>query len=449
MATKSWHLSRRTLLKGMGVALALPLLEAMRPVLALAAPASSLPNRMAFLYVPNGIHIPDWTPATTGADFQLPWILEPLQPFKDDVLVLTGLTCDKARPHGDGGGDHARAMSAFLTGSQPRKTSGADIKVGVSVDQVAAQKIGQQTRFPSLEIGCDRGLQSGNCDTGYSCAYSANLSWRAEATPMPKEVNPKLVFERLFAGPLKEEADAGRAKRDRYNKSILDFVSEDAGQLRRSLGVNDQRKLDEYLNSVREVETRIELASRGPEEPPPGAVKPEGIPKDYEQHIRLLCDLLALAFQGDLTRVSTFVFANEGSNRSYKFIGVPEGHHDLSHHGGDRTRQEKLKKINRFHVARFGYLLGRLKGSREGGGTLLDNCMVVYGSGISDGDRHDHDDLPILLAGKGGRTIRPGRHVRHPGGTPLTNLYLSMLDRVGVRMDSFGDSTGRLPSLEG
>ncbi|MCS6850905.1 MAG: DUF1552 domain-containing protein [Gemmataceae bacterium] len=443
-------ISRRTVLRGIGTALALPWLEAMAPLRA-GAGDSRPPRRMAFVYVPNGVHMPDFTPAAVGPNYELPYLLEPLAPFKNDILILSGLTLDKARPNGDGPGDHARAMAAFLTGRQPRKTAGADIRAGISVDQLAAQKIGDQTNLPSLEIGCDRGLQSGNCDSGYSCAYSANLSWRTESTPVPKEVDPRLVFERLFSNERRGELAESRARRDRYRQSILDLVADDAARLKARLGATDQRKMDEYLTSIRELELRIQRAAAGSvkEPPKPDMAPPTGIPKDYQEHIRLLTDLLVLAFQADLTRICTFVYANDGSNRSYPFIGVSEGHHDLSHHGGSKAKHEKLKKINRFHLTQFAYLLDKLKAIREGDSTLLDQCMIVYGSGIGDGNRHNHDDLPILLAGKGGGSIRPGRHLRYPKETPLMNLYLSMLDRLDIHVDSFGDSTGRLPGLDG
>lgn len=444
------RISRRTLLKGLGTAVALPWLDAMTPLASAVAPARPAPRRMAFFYVPNGVNMKEWTPASEGRDFTLPAVLQPLQGLKDDLLVLTGLTCDKARPHGDGGGDHARAMAAFLTGCQARKTHGADIKAGISADQVAALKVGKFTRFPSLELGCDRGLQSGNCDSGYSCAYSANLSWRGDATPMAKEINPRLVFERLFSdGHPKGEAASARAKRERYKLSVLDFVAEDALMLKQRLGAADVRKLDEYLSGVRELELRIARAGQPGGSPATGLAAPTGIPNDFQEHLRLLSDLLALAFQGDLTRVATFVYANEGSNRSYKFIDVPEGHHDLSHHGNDKVKLEKIKKINLFHLQQFAHFLTKLKSIREGDGTLLDNCMVLYGSGNSDGNAHNHDDLPILLAGKGGGTVKPGRHVRYAKETPLTNLFLSMLDRMGAPADRLGDSTGRLGSLDG
>ncbi len=441
-------LSRRTVLRGLGTALALPWLEAMGPMTSWAAntpAAKAAPNRMAFLYVPNGKNMPDWTPKTEGAGFELPAILEPLRPVKDNLLVLTGLTADKARPHGDGGGDHARAMAAFLTGCQARKTDGTDIRAGISVDQVVAARVGDKTRLQSLEIGCEQGAMAGNCDSGYSCVYSSTLSWRSATQPLPKEVNPKLVFERLFgAGP-----DVDRARRNQNRKSILDFVREDSGDLEGKLGANDRRKLDEYFVAIRDLEQRIERAARLPEVKPPTHVKPAAVPAKYDEHLRLLCDLLVLAFQADVTRVCTFVFANEGSNRPYPFIGVPEGHHDLSHHGGDTRKRAKIRDINRFHVGNLAYLLTKLQSIPEGDGTLLDHCMIVYGSGNSDGNRHNHDDLPVLLAGKGCGTLKTGRHLRFPGETPLNNLWLSLLDRMEINLPSLGDSNGKLAGLVG
>jgi hypothetical protein len=455
----SRSISRRTVLKGLGTAVALPWLESLRPALALAGPAQPVaaaagkaPLRMAFLYIPNGAHMADWTPAEVGADFKLPYILEPLAPVKDAVNVMTGLTCDKARANGDGAGDHARAQSSFLTGKQIRKTAGADIRNGVSVDQVAAQVVGEQTRFPSLEMGCEAGRPSGNCDSGYSCAYQYNFAWRSETMPVPKEIDPKQVFERLFGGANRAEAAAARAKREKYRQSVLDFVQEDAAALRKQLGQNDLAKMDEYLTAIRELEQRIERAkqrNQAEPKPPSDFAKPTGVPAEYADHIKLMMDLLVLAFQSDQTRICTFVLANDGSNRPYKFLNVPDGHHDLSHHRGDPSKHAKLKIINHFHVSMLAHLLERLRGIREGSGTLLDNCMIVYGSGISDGNRHNHDDLPILFAGRGNGTIKTGRHLRYARETPLTNLYLSMLDRVGVPAQRLGDSTGRLTGLEG
>jgi hypothetical protein len=335
-------------------------------------------------------------------------------------------------------------MSAFLTGRHPKKTYGADIKIGISADQFAAQKIGRLTRFPSLELGCEGGLNSGNCDSGYSCAYSANLSWKTESMPQAKEVNPRLVFERLFASEVKGEAAAARAKRERYKLSVLDFVMEDANRLKFRLSGHDQRKLDEYLSSVRELEVRVAKGVPVTGVAAGKMARPAGVPTSYGEHIRLMCDLLVLAFQGDLTRIATVVLANDGSNRSYRDIGVPEGHHDLSHHGGDKKKQDKLRQINRFHISQFAAMLEKMKAVREGDGTLLDQVMIVYGSGISDGNAHNHNDLPVLLAGKAGNTIQSGRHLRLRRETPVCNLYVSMLERMGVPTKSFGDSTGSL-----
>jgi hypothetical protein len=437
-------------LKGLGAAIALPWLEAMGPATARAAdPAARGPLRMAFLYVPNGVHMADWTPKDEGAGFTLPPILAPLGPFRQDLLVLTGLAQDKARAHGDGAGDHARALATFLTGVQARKTNGSDIKIGVSVDQVAARKVGHLTRLPSLELGIERGAEAGNCDSGYSCAYSSNISWRSESMPMAKETNPRLVFERLFTAGGSASVEADRAKRKLYRTSILDLVGDDARRLGVRLGANDRRKVDEYLTGVRELEQRIAASERHHEVVAPDYPRPEGIPDDNREHIRLMFDLMALAFQSDVTRVATFMYGNEGSNRSHKFLGAPESHHDLSHHGGDPEKHAKIRKINVYHIEQFAYFLGKLKTAREGDGSVLDNTMLVYGSGISDGNKHNHEDLPILLAGKGGGTLRPGRHIRHAAETPLNNLYLALLDRMGVSTASLGDSNGRLNSLEG
>ena len=446
---KPLWISRRTALRGLGACIALPWLEAMLPRTAFGDTAKAMaPRRMAFIYVPNGKNMAEWTPKEEGAGYTLTSTLEPLKAFKDDFMVLTGLTADKARPHGDGPGDHARAMSAWLTGRQARKTDGADIRIGISADQVAAEAVGQATRFGSLEIGCEGGKNAGNCDSGYSCAYSSNLSWRGEATPMSKEVNPKLVFDRLFTTAPK--GDDAQSRRDRYKASILDFVSEDAKNLQSTLGTIDQRKMDEYLTGVRELEQRIAKAPPAAEFGDSKLDRPKGVPKDYQEHNRLMADLLTLAFQADLTRIATFVYANDGSNKSYKDdLGIGDGHHDLSHHQKNKEKLEKIQKINAFHISQVAYLLGKLKGVKEGEGTLLDSCMICYGSGISDGDAHNHDNLPILLAGKGGGTLKPGRHVKYPKETPLTNLYVSMLDRMGVKVDSFGDSKGPLDKLEG
>jgi hypothetical protein len=441
------RVSRRTVLRGIGATVALPFLEAMLPR-SLASPAASAPGaprRMAFVYVPNGVIMSDWTPKTEGKDFELPPVLQPLAPFQQDVLVLSGLTCDKARPNGDGPGDHARASGSYLTGVQVRKTAGANFRAGVSVDQVAASRLGDRTRLPSLEVGIERFRGTGNCDSGYSCVYEHTLAWRNPTSPLPTETDPKLVFDRLFAAQAK---DADRLKQDRLKASVLDTVLADARALEGQLGGADRQKLDQYLTCVRELEQRIARAEKlPPAQPPDGAARPKNQPADLTEHLKLMCDLLVLAFQADVTRIATFMFAREGSNIPYRMIGISEGHHDLTHHRNDPKMIEKVRNINTFHVEQFAYLLGKLKAVKEGDGTLLDNCMVAYGSGNSDGNRHTHHDLPILLAGKGGGSITSGRHARYPKETPLNNLWLAMLDRMGARTEKLGDSTGLLEGL--
>jgi hypothetical protein len=442
-------LSRRTVLKGLGAVMALPWLEAMGLQTGWAAgntPAkNAAPNRMAFLYVPNGVNMDGWRVGAEGAlPSKLPPILAPLNNVRSDFSILTGLAADKARPHGDGGGDHARAMSAFLTGAQPRKTDGANIRAGVSADQMAASRIGDRTRLASLEIGTEASKLAGGCDSGYSCIYQSNISWRSATQPMPKEVNPKLIFERLFGAG----SDLERQRRDAARKSVLDAVREDFRELNVRLGVEDQRKLDEYFTAVREMELRIAKSGQdGRSKLPVGALTPKGIPESYAEHLKLLADLMVLAFQTDTTRVATFVLANEGSNRSYPFIGVRDGHHSISHHGHDPVKLSKIQDINVFHSTQLAYLLERLKSVKEGDGNLLDHSMIVYGSGNGDGDRHNHDDLPILLAGKGCGTIRQGRHIVYQKETPINNLWVSMLNRMDIRDVQLGDSTGELKKL--
>ncbi|QDV25409.1 DUF1552 domain-containing protein [Aureliella helgolandensis] len=439
--------TRRNVLRGLGVSLALPWLEATSTIVK-AAEAARSPTRMAFIFVPNGVALDQWTPTTEGYGFKLSPTLQPLAPVREDLLVLSGLTHDKGRANGDGAGDHARSASVFLTGAQPRKTDGENIRSGVSVDQVAAQAIGQLTRFSSLELGVDPGRNAGNCDSGYSCAYSSNISWSSESAPVGKEVNPRLVFERLFAGGKSHEIDKGQQHRSVLHKSVLDFIADDAKRLQSKLGRNDNRKLDEYLTGVREVERRL-----GKGVPAQSLdvdldyAMPEGIPGDYQDHMRLMCDMMILAFQTDATRVSTMMFANAGDNKNYRKIGVPDGHHDLSHHGNDPLKLEKISQINRFHVQQLSYLLQRMKSIREGERTLLDNSMVCYGSAISDGNRHNNENLPIVLAGSAGGTIDTGRHIRVPAETPMCNLFLSMLERMGVNVPFVGDSTGQIGSL--
>lgn len=439
---------RRTALRGLGISLALPWFESLTPR-ALAAEAVRPPVRMGFIFVPNGVHLPDWTPQAEGYGYQLPWILEPLAPVQDDMLVISGLTHDKGRANGDGPGDHARSASVFLTGAQPRKTNGANIRSGVSVDQVAAQQAGKATRFASLELGCEQGRSAGNCDSGYSCAYSSSIAWASEATPLGKETNPRAVFERLFGNGSAKEMDASQQRRNALKKSVLDFISDDARRLQSKLGHTDQQKLDEYLHGVREVERRLEVAAAGdPIETDVDYPVPAGIPNDYREHIRLMSDMMVLAFQTDSTRISSFMFANAGSNRSYRPIDVPDGHHDLSHHGGNAEKHAKIRRINRFHIEQLSYLLQKMKATPDGHGTLLDNTLLVYGSGLSDGDRHNNENLPVLLAGHGGGSVDTGRHLRVREETPMCNLYLSMLERFGTPVDFVGDSTGQIPGLQ-
>ena len=442
----SKQLSRRTFLRGLGVSIALPWLEVMGPVTSWAnvpTSAQTVPNRMAFLYVPNGKIMEDWIPTQTGTNYELTDILKPLESVKDKMLVLSGLTADKARHNGDGGGDHARAMAAFLTGVQPRKTDGADIHAGVSVDQAAASRVGNRTRMSSLQLGIDPGRRAGNCDSGYSCVYSSTLSWRSATQPLPNEVNPKLAFERLFSSL----PDTQREERDQQRKSILDFVKQDSHDLLRQVSGNDVRKLDEYFSSIRDIELRIESAEKFPPVESPDYTVPEEIPADYQEHLRLMMDLMVLAFQADITRVTTFVLANEGSNKPYPFVDVAEGHHYLSHHGGDEEKIEKIKRIDIFHSGQLAYFLEKLSATPEGDGSLLDHSMILYGSGNADGNRHSHHDLPIILAGGGCGTIKTGRHIRYPKETPLNNLWLSMLDRMDVDLVQLGDSTGSLQEL--
>jgi hypothetical protein len=441
------RISRRTVLRGLGTAVALPMLEAMLPLSAVAQSLpKAAPNRLAFLFVPNGVNMEHWTPAEVGKNYALSSTLQPLEPLRKKFSVLTGLAQHNAHALGDGPGDHARSTAVWLTGVHPKKTAGSDIRNGISADQVAAQRLGKLTKFASLEIGCERGAQAGDCDSGYSCAYSSSISWRSETTPMAKEVNPRLVFERLF-GSADGDAEA-RAQRDRYRKSILDFVSDDAQALRAKLGLRDKQKLDEYLTGVREIEDRLQrLEKEHPEQFLDPKLRPKGVPADYGEHIRLLGDMMVLAFQADLTRICTFMFANDGSNRNFRSIGISDGHHDVSHHGKDPAKLEKKRQIDRYYIEQLGYILNRMDSIKELDGTLLDNTMLVYGAGISDGDRHNHDDLPILLCGGGGGKLKPGSHMKFQSHTPMNNLFLSLLDRMGVPIETLGDSTGKLKEL--
>jgi hypothetical protein len=440
------HLPRRSFLKGMGAVVALPVLDAMTPALAGAAQIEKAPVRLAFTYVPNGIVMADWTPAAEGAAFEFTRIMKPLEPFRRDMLVLSGLAHRNGAALGDGPGDHARAGASYLTGVHPRKTAGADIQNGISVDQVAAQHIGERTRFASLELGCDDSRTIGNCDSGYSCAYTNSLAWRGPATPMPPETNPRLVFERLFGDIDTSLAPEVRARRLQYRRSILDLVSERTTSLSSGLGPSDKRKLDEYLTSIREIERRIERAEQDMTGLTPAIDKPSGIPVDYPDYINLMFDLQLVAFQTDQTRIVTMMMGREGSMRTYPEIGVPDPHHPLTHHRGNTDWIEKVTQVNSLHVKLFAGFIEKLRATPDGDGTLLDHSMIVYGSGLSDGNRHAHDDLPVLLIGRGGG-FRMSSHMVYPKETPMTNLFLTLLDRMGVPSEKIGDSTGQIEHL--
>ncbi len=448
--SKRWQISRRAVLRGAGAMIALPYLDAMAaPARAAAAAASATgtakaaPTRMVTVFVPNGFYMDGWK-VPQSPTFQLPSTLKGLEALKYDLTVISGLAHNNARALGDGAGDHARSAAVFLTGLHPLKTIGKDIRAGISADQLAAKAIGEQTLLPSLELGCDGGAQSGNCDSGYSCAYSSNISWRSPNQPMPKETSPRAVFDRLFGA----ESLRDRARQNALQRSILDLALEDAHRLQSTLGTADQRKLEEYLDSVRQVERQIQAAERSDKSRAvPDLHIPDGKPPTYAEHARLMMDLIVLAFQTDTTRVATFMLANEGSNRTYGAIGIREAHHELSHHEGKAEKLDKIRRIDEYNVEQLNYLLTKLKASREDGGNLLDRSMVLYGCSIADGNRHDHGNLSMLLAGRGGGTINPGRHIACPTDTPVCNLLLSMLDRMGVKSDRFGDSTARLSQL--
>ena len=399
-------ISRRIALRGLGTAIALPWMEAMTSPAPLIAgftnrvPVERAPVRMAFLYVPNGMHMPDWTPQGPGGrDFELQSIMKPVAQFKKKMNVITGLSLKGAKALGDGGGDHARSVAAFLTGAHPKKTHGSDIKNGISVDQIAAAKIGHLTKLKSLELGTEGSSTGGRCDNGYSCLYTSNVSWRTDRSPIPKEINPVAVFERLFGSDKRGENAQALAKRDAKRKSILDFVHGEAKSLSKVLGAQDRRKLDEYLYAVRDIERRLKVTEKltDKDEDVSNFPRPAGVPRDYGEHVKLLLDMMVLAFQTDSTRVATFMYANAGSNRAYRNLSIRDGHHSISHHGKSRTKQAKISKINTYHMTLASHFLKRLDSIKEGNRTLLDNSLILYGSGIADGNTHRHEDLPICL----------------------------------------------------
>ncbi|MEZ6109995.1 MAG: DUF1552 domain-containing protein [Pirellulaceae bacterium] len=440
----SQPVSRRRFLRGCGLALALPWFESLLPRVSRAAEAAKPPVRAAFLYFPNGVWEKAWIPEQTGHDYTLTPTLEPLGDLRSDVLVMSGL--DKKHSHG-GDGHYAKTAN-FLTGMPVTKTTGRDISSGgISVDQLMAQHVGQFTPLPSLELGTEPVISGIDSNVGYTRLYGSHISWQSPSRPVAKEINPRLVYERLFG----QSVTANTTKAESY-RNLLDYVLEDARQLRPRLGRDDQFKMDEYLDSVRAVEKRIEFATRGkPRDWQPGvgtaevaAAKP-GVPADFREHIEIMLDLIVLAFQTDATRVASFMFANDVSGRNFSFLdGVSGGHHELSHHENKQEKIAQYQRINRWHVEQYARMLNKMKAVREGDSTLLDNSMILLGSSMSDGNRHDPDNLPILLGGRAGGSLKTGQHLAAQGMVPLCNLYLTMLDRMGVEVEAFGDSNGRI-----
>jgi hypothetical protein len=402
--------------------------------------------RMAFVYVPNGMDMRNWNMDYEGRLGALPQTLQPLAQHKDDITVLGNLTHNTGRALLDGAGDHGRCGGSYLTGVQVKK-SVTEVRASKSVDQYVADHVGGQTRFPSLEVGLEDARQAGNCDSGYSCAYTNNLAWRSETQPLPPILNPRMLFERLF-GDMAGRSPEAREQRRISRRSILDFVLEDARRLRGDLGPTDQRKLDEYLTSIRQIEEQMKRAELVNAEIDPGMDKPYGVPSDFAEHFRLMTDMITVAFQADLTRVVTFLVTREGTSRAYREIGIPDGHHPLTHHRNNPELMDKVAKINRYHVEQFSNWLTKLKAAEESDGSVLDNSMIVYGAGLSDGNLHSHHDLPTLIAGRGGNSIQSGRRVVYRKETPMCNLHLTMMERMGVHMDHFGDSTGHLNGLD-
>lgn len=458
-AERHFSLSRRNFMRGLGACVALPALESVwRPMAAatnaadpaarMATTATGAPLRMGVVYFPNGAIQPTWWPKTQGKDFELQRTLEPMANVKSNLQVIGGLDQVNAKPGPDGAGDHARASGTFLTGVRVKKTAGADIHAGISVDQVIANQVGHTTRFPSLELTCDAVRKSGNCDSGYSCAYQYNLAWRSPTTPIAPEPNPRLLFERLFgAGGHGERTDSLK-RRQAQQRSILDFVMDDARALQSQLTYRDKQKLDEYLVSIREIEQRIEKAEKFGAAPDPNQPTPAGIPSSYAEYVQVMFDMMVLAFQTDSTRIATFLLANEGSNKTFEEIGIVEGHHFLTHHQNNEEMIKKVAEIDLWYSKQFARFLEKMEATKDvDGSSLLHNSMIVYGSGNSDGNRHTHTNLPLILAGAGGGTLTTGRFVKHDS-VPMGNMLLSLADRMGVKnVERLGDSTGRLSNV--
>ena len=446
MFISKMRMPRRTVLRGLGATIALPLLDSMVPALTAISQTAAAPvRRFGVFYVPNGMSMPYWFPKTEGPLDELPPTLQSLNKFKDKVLLCGGLD-DEAANLVKGGGDHARSAGTFLTGVPFKITAGADVLAAVSMDQVAARELSKETQLASIELGIESNAMLGNCDGGASCAYTNTIAWRTPTTPLPVENDPRAVFERLFgtSGSTDPEARLARMKRDR---SILDAVGEELSGLESVIGPGDQVKLDEYLEALRDIERRIQMAERQNSRELPVVDQPVGVPSDYAEHATLMMDLLALAYQTDLTRISTFMLAREVSGRAYPEIGVSDSHHPLSHHQDEPAKLERLHKVNEYHFRQFAYLVDRLSQLPDGDGTMLDSTLFLYGTGISDSNTHFHDDLPIALIGGKDTGIKGGRYIRYPQDTPLANLHITILEKLGIPVESLGDSTGRLDRL--
>ena len=448
MIIKKLSLPRRTFLRGAGAAVALPLLDAMVPALsAVTRTAASPVRRLGFVYIPNGAVMQQWTPAEVGSGFELSPILQPLAPYRDQLTVVSGLAHGQAEPLGDGNGEHSRASSTWLNGVHPKQTEGADVRAGITADQLAARHLGRNTPLPSLELAIDLDGLVGNCENGYSCVYLNTVAWRSPTTPLPMENNPRVVFERLFGDGGTTEQRVAEMRRDR---SILDSVTDDLATLEHRIGAGDRSRLDQYLDAIRALERRIQLAEvQSADAELPALARPVGIPETFEGHVKLMFDLISLAYQADLTRVFTFMLGRELGGRTYPHLGVPDPHHGLSHHRSDPEKLDKLTRINTYHMGLFTHLLESLGSAPDGDGTVLDHSMVLYGGGLGDSNDHAHFDLPELVVGGGSGRLKGGRHLQYPKDTPMNNLLVSMLDKAGLPADQFGDSTGRLKELVG
>jgi hypothetical protein len=442
-------LSRRTILRGLGATIALPLLDGMTP--AFGAAGKTPIRRFGAVYVPNGMNIWSWTPSTEGVNFELSPILAPLAPFRDQMVVVSGLANRSADPvPGEGSGDHVRAQTAFLTGAHAKKTEGLDLLAGVSMDQILAKEFGRETQLASLELALENNETAGGCENGYSCTYSGTLAWSSPTTPLPMETNPRAVFERMF-GAADSTDRRVRLARIREDRSVLDAVTAQLADLQRRIGVPDQRKLTEYLDSIRDLERRIQKAEEQSDRELPTIDQPQGVPASFEEYAHLQFDLMALAYQTDLTRVATFLIAREQSTRTYPEIGAPEPHHAISHHQNRPEMLEKLAKLNTFHLSLFAHLLEKLQSMPDGDGTVLDHSVILYGAGMSNPDAHIHHDLPLLLMGGGAGQVKGGRHVRFPDAdrTPMANLHRTVLGKLGIPVERFADSTGQIDLLPG